>query len=580
MPLVHWIRVTRTCNNVCSFCSESAALDGVPVPLEELEAAVDGILATLGPHLDAVEVRLSGGEPTLSPHLPAIIESVARRGLSPVLVTNGRAMAKPGRLSHLVDRGLAAVRISLHGATPATHDAMVGVPGAFRQTLTALALAATVPVRRTVSFVLTNANVEELPALFDLMKRSACEELEIRDVLPTADRERHVALRVPDDTARRALEDAAERAQRANVHLRTIGFERTATNTRRSAFAVGARWPNASAAPAPPRPPARVVILGPNEPVTAGSTMTPVAEALEQRRIPIARMSRSGPFDLTQGDLVLCTSYADATALFEREPGAEAFDVRVMDFHMLADFGAFRTRWMPDARQRATTRWWPSKRLAIISCFPGYAALYAWYGVPSEALLLHPYLVDPRYFEARTGTPSQPYAFSGGQHLRDTETLAIASALRRSPETLPIHLYHYGPAGPPAAGLDYRGEADFRSFCQALAGSRFVVLPLSRDPTCAAGITVAAMALAAGRAVVASATPAMRDHLDDGVNALLVEPEDPHALAQAIERLERDHELRAKLEQGAREAARMSTAETFVDVLLGRSPPGLLSPAP
>ena len=107
-----------------------------------------------------------------------------------------------------------------------------------------------------------------------------------------------------------------------------------------------------------------------------------------------------------------------------------------------------------------------------------------------------------------------------------------------------------------------------------------MVLPLSRDPTCAAGITVAAMALAAGRAVVASATPAMRDHLDDGVNALLVEPEDPHALAQAIERLERDHELRAKLEQGAREAARMSTAETFVDVLLGRSPPGLLSPAP
>ena len=95
MPLVHWIRVTRTCNNVCSFCSESAALDGVPVPLEELEAAVDGILAKLGPHLDAVEVRLSGGEPTLSPHLPAIIESVARRGLSPVLVTNGRAMAKP-----------------------------------------------------------------------------------------------------------------------------------------------------------------------------------------------------------------------------------------------------------------------------------------------------------------------------------------------------------------------------------------------------------------------------------------------------------------------------------------------------
>lgn len=567
MPVVHWLRVTRTCNNACSFCSESAALDGVPIPLDELERALDGIESQLGGQRDNVEIRLSGGEPTLSPHLPAVIASVAQRGLSPVLVTNGRALAKPGRVAHLVGLGLAGVRVSLHGATPAVHDALVGVPGAFRQTLTALAHTAATRARRTISFVLTRSNAEELPALLELMKRVVCDELELRDVLPTPDRERFEALRLPDDVARRVLDDARHRAQRANVHLRTIGFERSATNTRGRTFAADACWPGAAARPAPPQMPTRVVILGhPKDAVLSRSTLPLVAQAIEARGI--LHVAPRGPIELVPGDLVLCTGYPEATELFEREPRAVDFDVRILDFHMLADVGALRARWVPDAHQQASKPWWPSQRLAVISCFPGYAPLYAWYGVPPEALAVHPYVVDPAEFGAHPEA-RDAYVFSGGNHLRDMETLAAASALRRGPKPLPIHVYHGGPAGSAAAGIVYRGSVELANFYRALSESRFVVLPVSRDPSCAAGITVAAMALAAGRAVVASATPAMRDHLDDGINALLVEPEDPHALAAAIERLERDHDLRATLEQGARAAARMSTAETLVDALLG-----------
>lgn len=569
MP-VHWLRVTRTCNNACSFCSESAALDGVPVPLAELEQVLDGIEAQLGEKRDNVEIRLSGGEPTLSPHLPAVIASVARRGLLPVLVSNGRALAKPGRIAHLVEHGLAGVRLSLHGATPTVHDALVGVAGAFRQTLTALAHAASTGARRTVCFVLTRENVGELPALFELMKRASCGELELRDVLPTADRERFMALRLSDEAALQALSDAHRRAERANVHLTIIGFERTATNTRGSAFAAEANWPGAPTARIPPKTPERVVVLGqPRDPVMNRSTIARVVEAVAARGIPNVRRAPHAPLLLEPGDLVLCTGYAEAADLFAREPAAAEFDVRILDFHMLGDFGAFRARWVPDARQQASTPWWPSERLAVISCFPGYAPLYAWYGVPPEALTVHPYTVDPADFGPHPET-HDAYVFSGGNHLRDMETLATASALRRGTNPLPIHVYHGGPPGSPAAGVVYRGTVEFGSFYRAVATSRFVVLPLSRDPSCAAGITVAAMALAAGRAVVASATPAMRDHLDDGVNAILVEPEDPHALARAIEQLERDHELRARLEQGARQAAAMATATTLVDVLLGR----------
>lgn len=60
--------------------------------------------------------------------------------------------------------------------------------------------------------------------------------------------------------------------------------------------------------------------------------------------------------------------------------------------------------------------------------------------------------------------------------------------------------------------------------------------------------------LAMGKAVVAADLPAIREVLSDGVDALLAPPEEPPALAQAIQRLVDDPELRRRL--GARAALR------------------------
>lgn len=567
MPTVHWLRVARTCNNACTVCSESATLDGAQVPLEDLLRAIDAVPGPSTSRPGEVEVRLSGGEPTLSPHLPQLIERVASRGVSPVLVTNGRALAKPGRLAQLVARGLAGVRVSLHGATAATHDARVGVAGAFRQTVTALAQATTTQTRRTLCFVVTRDSAPELPALFALAKRLSCDQVELRDVLPTDDRGICAAARLSDEEARAVLTDADREATRCGIHLRVIGFERAATNRRATVFGPAATWPMAPAATRTPSP-GRVVVFGlPADPVMNRSTVRRVIEEIERRGVPAVHVPPAGTLDLRHDDLVLCTGYEELRDLYARAPCASDIDVRVMDFHMLGMFDAFRAAWVPDGNARAKGPWWPSDRLEVISCFPGYAALYDWYGVPRGAVRVHPYVVDPQDF-GRGDEPDASYVFSGGNHLRDLETLVEASAARRSASS-DIHVFHGGTAPPPSAGIVYRGTVEFMAFYRALAASRFVVLPLSRDPTCAAGITVAAMALAAGRAVVASATPAMRDHLDDGENALLVEPEDPRALAAAIDRLDQDDALRCRLEAGARRAATTATAATFVDVLLG-----------
>jgi glycosyltransferase involved in cell wall biosynthesis len=58
---------------------------------------------------------------------------------------------------------------------------------------------------------------------------------------------------------------------------------------------------------------------------------------------------------------------------------------------------------------------------------------------------------------------------------------------------------------------------------------------------------VAVEALAAGRPVVATRVGAVAEVLRPGEDALIVEPDDPHAIAAAVVRLWRDPELRHRL---------------------------------
>lgn len=61
--------------------------------------------------------------------------------------------------------------------------------------------------------------------------------------------------------------------------------------------------------------------------------------------------------------------------------------------------------------------------------------------------------------------------------------------------------------------------------------------------------------LAAGRPIVASDLPSIREVVHDGVTALLVAPGDPEALAAAISRLLHDPELAGRLAKAAVELA-------------------------
>ncbi|HXY80088.1 MAG TPA: glycosyltransferase family 4 protein [Gaiellaceae bacterium] len=107
---------------------------------------------------------------------------------------------------------------------------------------------------------------------------------------------------------------------------------------------------------------------------------------------------------------------------------------------------------------------------------------------------------------------------------------------------------------------------------EAYAEAACVVLPQHRDGypygSEAGGLTALLEAMAMGRPIVASERAIFRDYLDDGVEALVVPPEDPAALRHAIERVLADRRLAARLGRAARaRVERMHTTRRFAALL-------------
>lgn len=82
--------------------------------------------------------------------------------------------------------------------------------------------------------------------------------------------------------------------------------------------------------------------------------------------------------------------------------------------------------------------------------------------------------------------------------------------------------------------------------------------------------------MASGRPIIASAVPALAMMLTHEVDALLVPPDDPAALAAAIRRLGEDRTLASRLAENARERAEDFTWDKRVETILRRFAPEFL----
>ena len=150
------------CNNHCLFCAvgDRPAVDGqLDAHLEALER-----YAAQGVRL----LDLDGGEPTLYPELLRVLHAARGLGYQRIaLSTNGRRLSYAPYAASLLDSGLLdVVRLSLHGPTAESHEALTSAPGSFEQTLGGLhAVLARPGLEQGVNTTITAHNLEHLPAM-------------------------------------------------------------------------------------------------------------------------------------------------------------------------------------------------------------------------------------------------------------------------------------------------------------------------------------------------------------------------------------------------------------------------------
>jgi glycosyltransferase involved in cell wall biosynthesis len=183
-------------------------------------------------------------------------------------------------------------------------------------------------------------------------------------------------------------------------------------------------------------------------------------------------------------------------------------------------------------------------------------------GIERARTLLLP--VDERFFTPTVAeAPEKPVVLTVGKDLaRDYATFAQAVRSMDADVTMAVYARNLeGVRVPPNATVGTLNSVELRD---AYARAACVVLPQRCDSypygSEGGGLTTLLEAMAMGRPVVATERAILRDYLTDGVDAVLVRPEDPAALRSAIEAVLGDRELAHRLGVAAR--ARVERAHT------------------
>jgi MoaA/NifB/PqqE/SkfB family radical SAM enzyme len=131
-PLAVHLELTYRCNLNCGFCYNPRRHDLAPLALDEWEKVLDDLR-----ELGTLWVTLTGGEPLVHPQFLAVAAAVRSRAMALKVFTNGSRVTEE-LADRLAAMAVAAVELSLHGASATTHDATTRCPGSFRAVLQAV----------------------------------------------------------------------------------------------------------------------------------------------------------------------------------------------------------------------------------------------------------------------------------------------------------------------------------------------------------------------------------------------------------------------------------------------------------
>lgn len=192
-------------------------------------------------------------------------------------------------------------------------------------------------------------------------------------------------------------------------------------------------------------------------------------------------------------------------------------------------------------------------------------------GIAADRVLCLLLPIDEIFFSPRPEPVDARTVLTVGKDLaRDYDVFLQAVDGLDAPVRLAVHPRNLvGLELPPNTEAGLLPSVELR---EAYANAACVVLPQRRDGypygSEGGGLTALLEAMAMGRPIVATERAILRDYVDDGVEALIVPPEDPVALRSAIERVLGDRELAGSLASAARaRVEREHTTRRFAALL-------------
>ena len=150
------------------------------------------------------------------------------------------------------------------------------------------------------------------------------------------------------------------------------------------------------------------------------------------------------------------------------------------------------------------------------------------------------------------------YVFSGGASSRDYATLVRAVSGSEIPVIIcackdPVTRKTSLEGIPVPSNVSVKPMLPHDQFFKLIRESKIVVIPLQDVPR-AGGQSVLLESFAAGKPVIATRTDGMKDYIEDGKTGILVKPNDPKELKEAIFSLLQNETLRKSLGHNARQA--------------------------
>lgn len=199
---------------------------------------------------------------------------------------------------------------------------------------------------------------------------------------------------------------------------------------------------------------------------------------------------------------------------------------------------------------------------------------FARLGIPREHLVFVPFGVDANFFQPTDASREENLIVSVGRDAgRDYSTLFKAAERTDYPFVVVAGQKNIPSNMSVPANVSVLFNRSLIEIRELYARAQFVVVASKDvnvpDGSDCSGQTVILDALAAGKAIIATHRPWITDYFVPGQDLVVVEPNDPEALASAIDSLSSDAERRKRLaKSGHAKVTAHYTTTTFTKALL------------